>query len=45
MGKICIDSPEVVMSGDIALHAQVAVVTKAKLDSISVKGACKCPDE
>ena len=26
----------------IALHAQVAVVTKAKLDEVSVKGDCKC---
>ena len=26
----------------INLHAQVAVVTKAKLDAVSVKGDCKC---
>jgi len=42
MAKICVQSPEVVMNGDINLHAQVAVVTKAKLDAISVKGDCKC---
>ena len=29
----------------IALHAQVAVVTKAKLDEVSVKGDCKCDGE
>jgi hypothetical protein len=34
MAKICVQSPEVVMTGDINLHAQVAVVTKAKLDAI-----------
>merc|ERR1711924_476504 len=38
MAKICVQSPEVVMTGDINLHAQVAVVTKAKLDAVSVKG-------
>jgi len=42
MAKICVRSPEVVMTGDINLHAQVAVVTKAKLDAVSVKGDCKC---
>merc|ERR1711924_332036 len=42
MAKICVQSPEVVMTGDINLHAQVAVVTKAKLDAVSVKGDCKC---
>ncbi|CBY21038.1 unnamed protein product [Oikopleura dioica] len=40
--EICVASPEVVMHGDINLHAQVAVVTKAKLDAISIKGDCKC---
>ena len=29
----------------IALHAQVAVVTKAKLDEVSVKGDCKCEED
>ena len=27
----------------IALHVQVAVVTKAKLDEVAVKGICDCP--
>jgi len=44
MVKICVQSPEVVMSGDINIHAQVAIVTKAKLDSIAVKGNCACDD-
>ena len=44
MPKICVQSPEVVMSGDINIHAQVAIVTKAKLDAISVRGDCKCDD-
>ena len=30
------------LSFSINLHAQVAVVTKAKLDAVSVKGDCKC---
>ena len=32
------------MTGDINIHAQVAIVTKAKLDAISVRGDCKCDD-
>jgi len=44
MVKICVQSPEVVMSGDINIHAQVAIVTKAKLDAISVQGNCSCDD-
>ena len=32
------------MSGDINIHAQVAIVTKAKLDAISVQGNCECGD-
>ena len=44
MPKICVQSPEVVMSGDINIHAQVAIVTKAKLDAISVQGNCECGD-
>merc|ERR1712176_473665 len=45
MAKICVQSPEVVMTGDINLHAQVAVVTKAKLDpfpSRETASATKC---
>merc|ERR1712113_327189 len=38
MPKICVQSPEVVMTGDINLHAQVAVVTKAKLDAVFCQG-------
>ena len=37
MPKICIQSPEIAMNGDIAIHAQVSIVTKAKLDEISVQ--------
>jgi len=44
MPKICVQSPEVVMSGAINIHAQVAIVTKAKLDAISVQGNCECGD-
>jgi hypothetical protein len=42
MVKICVNSPEVAMHGEINIHAQVAVVTKAKLDAISVNGNCNC---
>lgn len=42
MVKICVQSPEVAMHGEINIHAQVAIVTKAKLDSISVNGNCMC---
>merc|ERR1712003_324188 len=44
MVKICVQSPEVAMHGEINIHAQVAIVTKAKLDSIAVKGNCACDD-
>ena len=37
MPEICIQSPEIAMTGDISIHAQVAIVTKAKLDEISVQ--------
>ena len=37
MPKICIQSPEIAMNGDLSIHAQVAIVTKAKLDEISVQ--------
>merc|ERR1711970_127578 len=42
MVKICVNSPEVAMHGEINIHAQVAIVTKAKLDAISVGGECHC---
>ena len=32
------------MSGDINIHAKVEIVTKAKLDEISVRGNCVCDD-
>jgi len=32
------------MHGEINIHAQVAIVTKAKLDAISVNGTCNCGD-
>jgi len=32
------------MHGEINIHAQVAIVTKAKLDAISVNGTCECGD-
>merc|ERR1712176_1047074 len=44
MVKICVQSPEVAMPGEINIHAQVSVVTKAKLDSVAVQGACQCDD-
>lgn len=44
MPKICVQSPEIAMHGDINLHAQVAVVTTAKLDSLTVGGSCDCAD-
>merc|ERR1712048_267123 len=45
MPKICVQSPEVVSQGAINIHAQVSVVTKAKLDEISVKGNCECGEK
>ena len=44
MVKLCVASPEVSMHGEINIHAQVAIVTKAKLDAISVNGTCNCGD-
>merc|ERR1719284_951385 len=45
MTKICVASPEVVMTGDINVHAQVAVMTMAKLDMVSVGGNCQCDSD
>jgi len=45
MPKICVQSPEVVSQGQIDIHAVVSVVTKAKLDEISVKGNCECGEK
>jgi len=42
MPKICIQSPEVAMQGEIAISARVNIVTKAKLDEITVQGSCGC---
>jgi len=42
MPKICVQSPEVVSQGEIKIHARVNVTTKAKLDEITVQGACAC---
>ena len=42
MVKLCIVSEEVRMSGDIDITAQFRIITKAKLDSISVAGNCEC---
>jgi len=42
MPKICVQSPEVRMEGDIRIHAKIAVQTTAKLDEIKVQGACGC---
>jgi len=42
MPKICVQSPEVVSQGEIKIHARVNVTTKAKLDEITVAGACAC---
>jgi len=44
MVRICVKAPEIVMSGDIGMTAAVAVSTKAKLESVSVKGDCDCGD-
>merc|ERR1712018_556514 len=45
--QICVNAPEIVMSGDIAITAAIAVTTKAKLDSVAIKGSCEClsPEE
>jgi len=42
--RICIKSPEIVMSGDINISSNFNVVTKAKLDSVAVGGDCECHD-
>lgn len=42
MPKICVKAPEIVMSGDVNIHAGMAVSTKAKLESVSVGGDCAC---
>merc|ERR1739848_858316 len=44
MPKICVQSPEVVATGEINIHARVNVTTKAKLDEITVAGSCQCED-
>jgi len=44
MVKLCVDSPPVKMEGLIEITAKVAIVTKAKLDAISVNGSCSCDD-
>jgi len=45
MPKICVSSPEIVSNGDISIHAKVGVVTKAKLEEISVRGNCECGEK
>jgi len=45
MPKICVQSPEVVSQGEISIHAQVSIVTKAKLDEITVAGECQCEEK
>jgi hypothetical protein len=42
MPKICVQSPEIVAQGEINIRAVVNVTTKAKLDEITVQGACAC---
>merc|ERR1712187_184695 len=42
MPKICINAPDIVMSGDVSINAALSVSTKAKLDSINVGGDCDC---
>ena len=44
MPKICVKAPEIVMSGDINISAAMTVVTKAKLESVTVGGDCDCGD-
>merc|ERR1712176_223253 len=36
---------EVVSQGEISIHAQVSIVTKAKLDEITVAGECQCEEK
>lgn len=45
MPKICVNAPQIVMSGDVHINAGLAVSTKAKLDSVDVAGGCKCDNE
>jgi len=47
MVKFCIESEEIRMSGEIGITAKFQIITKAKLDSISVAGNCECdgPEE
>merc|ERR1712226_784178 len=40
--QICVQAPEIVMSGDIRITAAMAVATKAKLESVVVNGGCEC---
>ena len=42
MPKICVAAPEIVMSGDITISASMSVMTKAKLDSVTIAGECAC---
>ena len=44
MPKICVKAPEIVMSGDININTAMTVVTKAKLESVTVGGDCVCGD-
>ena len=44
MPKICVKAPEIVMSGDINISAAMTVVTKAKLESVTIGGGCDCGD-
>jgi hypothetical protein len=44
MPKICVKAPEIVMSGDININTAMTVVTKAKLESVTVGGDCDCGD-
>ena len=43
MVKICIESEEVTMSGDIGITAKFRIITKAKLDSIRKYSSSKRP--
>ena len=40
--EVCIQAATVAMGGSINIASTLAVVTKARLDSIAVKGDCEC---
>ena len=43
--EVCIQAATVAMGGSINIESTLAVVTKARLDSIAVQGKCHCDSE